>query len=74
MLLAIRHFITAHSVVGNLSYSSCSNIGEWIYERDHPLFPQEYREYARGQGVKFTCTLFKNVDLSSSTTERNNTI
>jgi len=36
--------------------------------RDHPLFSafsQEYREYTREEGVKFTCTLLKNVDLSS---------
>jgi len=38
---------------------------------DNPLFSafsQEYREYAKGEGVKITCIIFKNVDLSSSTT------
>jgi len=45
--------------------------------RDHPLFSafsQEYREYARREGVKFTCPLFKSVDLSCCTTQRNNSI
>ena len=38
--------------------------------RDHLLFSafsQEYREYAREEGVKFTYTFFKNVDLGSNT-------
>ena len=33
-----------------------------------------YRECTRGECALFTCTLFKNVDLSSSTTQRNNPI
>ena len=45
--------------------------------RDHPLFSafsQEYREYAGEEGVKFTYTLLKNVDLSSGTTQRSKSI
>jgi len=41
--------------------------------RDHPLFSafsQECRKYAREEGVKFTCTLFKNVDLKEFHTEK----
>ena len=57
----------------NYLFKLSSKTWFWYLTGDHPIFSAflywEYREYTtKGGGVKFTCTLFKNIDPSNSTT------